>query len=69
MAVSLFQNLGRTLSPTDDDWTDLERNLQRAQGKGGRLTKILGREGADKRMAGRLYMTVVQSVLLFGSYT
>ena len=36
--------------------------------KGGRLTKILGREGADKRMAGRLYVRVVQAVLLFGSY-
>ena len=45
----------------------MERNLRRAQGKWGWLTKILGRKGEDKRMAGRFYVAVVQAVLLFGS--
>ena len=35
----------------------------------GRLAKILGREGADKRTAKRFYVAVVQAVLLFGSET
>ena len=67
MAVSSLRYLGRTLSSTDENWPAVERNFQRARGKWGRLTKILGREGADKRTAGRLYVTVMQAVLLFGS--
>ena len=47
----------------------MEWNLQRAQGKWGRLTKILGREGADKIMAVRFYVEVVKVVLMFGSKT
>ena len=35
----------------------------------GRLENILGREGEDKRTAGRFYEAVVQAVLLFGSET
>ena len=31
--------------------------------------KILGRDVADKRTAGRFYVAVVQAVLLFGSET
>ena len=33
------------------------------------MVKILGREGAEKRTAGKLYVVVVQAVLLFGSET
>ena len=33
------------------------------------MVKILGREGADKRMVGQLYVAVVQAVLFFGSET
>ena len=68
-AVSSFRFLGRTLSSTDDDWPEVEQNFRRAQGKWGRLEKILGREGADKGMSGRLHVAVVQVVLLFGSET
>ena len=38
-------------------------------GKWGRLAKILGREGADRRTVGRFYVAVLQEVLLFGSDT
>ena len=31
------------------------------------MVNILGREGADRRTAGRFYVAVVQEVLLFGS--
>ena len=33
------------------------------------MVKILGREGAEKRTAGKLYVVVVQAVLLFGAET
>ena len=52
MAVSSFRYLGRTLSSTNNYWSTEEQNLRRAQGKWGRLTKILGREGADKKTSG-----------------
>ena len=31
------------------------------------MVKILGREGSDRRTAGRFYVAVVQAVILFGS--
>ena len=36
---------------------------------GGRLKRILSREGADKRVSGNFFKAVVQQVLLFGSET
>ena len=69
MAVSSFRYLGLTLSSANDDCPVVERNLRRARVKWGRLAKILGREGFYKRMAGRFYVTLVQTVLLFGSDT
>ena len=68
-AVSLFWYLGRMLSSSNDNWTAVEQNLQRAQGKWGRLAKILVREGADRETARRFYVAVMQAVLLFGSKT
>ena len=65
----MFWYLGQMLSSTDNDWKEVELNLQRERGKWGRLKKILVREGADKRTAGRFYVAVVQAVLLFGSET
>ena len=66
-AVSMFRYLGRPLLSTDDNWAVLERNILRAWGKWVRLTNILGRGTADKRTVGRLYVSVVPAVLLFGS--
>ena len=66
-AVSLFRNLGRTLSSTNDNWLEVEQNLWRARGKWGRLAEILGSKGVDKRTVGRFYVAVMQAVLLFGS--
>ena len=64
--VSLFRYLVRTFLSSDDNWTLVERNLQRAQGKWGRLAKILGREGADRITSERFSVVVVQEVILFG---
>ena len=50
----------------DNNWPAVERNFQRVRGKWGRVERILGREGADKRRMGKFYLVVVQMVLLFG---
>ena len=69
MEVSSFRYLGLTLPSTDDDWTAVEWNLWRTRVKWGRLANILGREGADKTTLGRLYVSVLHTVILFGSET
>ena len=63
------QVLGAKCFPSNDNWTAAEQNLQRAQKIFVRLAKIFGREGSDRRTAGRFYVAVVQVVLLFGSET
>ena len=65
--VYLFRYLGKTFSSAGDDWPEVEKNLRRAQVKWVWLANILGRYGADNRTAGRLYVVVVQAVLLLGS--
>ena len=35
----------------------------------GRLSRILSREGADKRLSGNIFKAVVQAVVLFGAET
>ena len=57
------------MTSTDDDWTEVERNLRRERIKWGRLKKFLEREVADNRTTGRFYVSVVKSVFLFGSKT
>ena len=46
MAFHSFKYLGRMLSFSDDDWTAVNQNLSRVQGKWGRMMNILVREGA-----------------------
>ena len=67
--VTSSKYLGRTLSSSDNDFLVLEQNLQKAQGKWGRLAKILGSEGAERRMTGFFLVAVVQAVLIFKSET
>ena len=50
--VTSLEYLGQTLSSCDNNLPVVEQNLQKARGKWGRLAKILGREGADRRMTG-----------------
>ena len=68
-SVKEFRYLGRTLTSTDDDWPAVARNLQRAWATCGRLTRILGREGADPKVSRNFYIAVTQQVLLFGEDT
>ena len=66
-AVSSFQYLVQTLSSSEDNWPVVQWNLCRAQVKWGRLVKIFGREGADRRTVGMFYVMVVHAVFLFVS--
>ena len=66
-AVPSFKYLGRIITAGDNDWPELEGNLVKARKSWGRLTRILSREGADKRISGTFFKAVVQQVLLFGA--
>ena len=45
------------------------RNLQRERHNWDQLSRVLVREGADTPMSGRIYVAVVQAVLLYGLET
>ena len=45
------------------------RKLRRARQKRAWQTQVLSREGADTRTLGKIYLVVVQAVLLYGSET
>ena len=66
-SVSLFWYLGQKFSSSSDNWPSVERNRQRVQGKWGRLAKILGRVGLNRRTVGKFYVAVLQMVILFRS--
>ena len=48
------------------DWTAVIYNLHKAKKVLERLLCILGREEADRRTPGNLYISAVQATLLFG---
>ena len=64
-----FKYLGRPLTATDNDWTEIITNLQKARNIWAKLSIILGREGADTRVSARFYLTIVQADLLFSTET
>ena len=65
--VTSFKYLGRVLTAGDDGWLAVAGNLRKARESWTRMTRILGREGADPRISGLFFKVVVQAVLLFGS--
>ena len=62
-----FKYLGRILTATDNDWPSVVGNLRKARRSWGRLSRVLGREGADPKVSRVFYIAVNQAVLLFGS--
>ena len=50
--VSTFKYLGRVMTAGDDDWTEVAGNLLKVRKSWGRLSRILSREGADKKVSG-----------------
>ena len=49
-SVTEFKYLGRILTATDDDWMVVVGNLGKAERSWGRLSQVLGREGADPKV-------------------
>ena len=68
-SVTGFKYLGIILTATDNDWPEVVGNLWVVRRSWGRLSRVLGREGADPKVLQAFYITVTQVVLLFGSET
>ena len=67
--VSTFKYLGRAMTAGDDYCPAVLGNLVKSRKSWGRLARVLTWEGADKRVSGKFFKAVVQSVLLFGAET
>ena len=67
--MSEIKYLGRVLTATDDDWPAVVGNLRKARRSWGRLSRVIGREGADPKASRAFYIAVTQAVLLFGLET
>ena len=67
--VSAFRYLGRVFTVVYNDWLVVVGNLGKARKSWGRLSRILGREGADPKVSGNFYKAVVQALLRFRAKT
>ena len=67
--VATFKYLRWVMTAGDDDWPEVARNLVKSRKSWGRLSQILSRKGADKRVLRNFFKAVVQAVLLFGAET
>ena len=61
--------IGRVLTAGDDGLIAVLGNLVKARKSWGRLSWVLGREGADPKVSGNFYKAVSQAVLLLGEET
>ena len=53
----------------DDGWLAVVGNLGKARKSWGRLSRVLGREGADPKVSRNFYKAVTQAVLIYGAET
>ena len=53
--VSEFEYLGRVLTVGDDEWLAVVGNLGKARRSWGRMSRVLGWEGADPKVSRRSY--------------
>ena len=65
VGVGMLTYLWRPLEKSDNEWTEVCRNIRKARQVWGRIRKILRREGADPFVLDIFYRAVVQEVLLF----
>ena len=63
--VTSFKYLAQVISATDNDWTEVVRNLDRAKMVWRRMSWILSREGATPWVPVFFFKAVIQAVLLF----
>ena len=68
-SVTEVKYLGIILTATNDDWPVVIGKLGKARRSLGRLSRVLGREGADQKVSRAFYIAVTQAVLLFGAET
>ena len=67
--ATAFKYLGRVLTASDENWMAVVANIWKARSRRARLSRILGREGADPPTPGTFYKALVQATLMFGSET
>ena len=61
--------LERVMTANKKDWPEVVGNLGKARRIWGRLSRVLGREGAGPKVSRAFYTAVNQAVLLFGAET
>ena len=49
--VPEFKYLGRVLTANDNDWPAVVGNLRKVRRSWGRLSQVIGREGADPKVS------------------
>ena len=59
--------MGRILTDNDDDTKCIESALEKARRQWNGIGKMLKREGANAEKMGQFYVTIVMSVLIYGS--
>ena len=64
--VEKFKYLGRQISRRDSDASALLMSLAKARKSFARLSNLLVREGDDSAVGGRIYVTAILAVLLYG---
>ena len=62
--VTSFQYLAQVISATDNDWTEVVRNLSWERVVWNRMTRILSREGAEPRVSRLFFKALVQAVFI-----
>ena len=65
--VGEFKYLGRVLADNDDDTKCIEGNIRKARARWNCIANILKRDGANAKCMAKIYMAVVQAVLLYGA--
>jgi hypothetical protein len=61
----IIMNPNRVLEEAANDNHAIDRQLNRARQKWGRVGKVLSSQGAEPRVMGYFYKAIVQSVLLY----
>ena len=61
--------LGWEILATENDWSEVLRNLAQAKTVWSRMPRILSREVATPRVSGLFFKAVIQAVLLFRAET
>jgi hypothetical protein len=67
--VDSFLYLGRWMMSNDGDMLAIDNNVKKARAKWACLSRVLSREGANPKIMAQFYISIVMSVLLYGSET